>query len=123
MLKIAKLVLNKGNWEGRQVVSERWIKESTTCPTDVEMSFVRFSRIRNAKYTTADYGYLWYRELLQYGNIKTEVLFASGNGGQYMMILEDYDTALVFTGSNYGSWRGKLPFEILLKYLIPMLED
>ncbi|MCB0670121.1 MAG: serine hydrolase [Saprospiraceae bacterium] len=123
MLKIAKLVLNKGNWEGRQVVSERWIKESTTCPTDVEMSFVRFSRTTNAKYTTADYGYLWYRELLQYGNIKTEALFASGNGGQYMMVLEDYETALVFTGSNYGSWRGKLPFEILLKYLIPMLED
>jgi hypothetical protein len=29
----------------------------------------------------------------------------------------------VFTGSNYGNWRGKLPFGILLKYIIPILEN
>jgi hypothetical protein len=59
---------------------------------------------------------------LEFGDIKTDVLFASGNGGQYMMVLEDYDAAIVFTGSNYGNWRGKLPFEILLKYIIPILD-
>ena len=123
MWKIAQLVLNKGNWKGQQIVSEAWINESTDCQTDVEMSFVRFARTKNAKYTTANYGYLWYRELLQYEDIKTEVLFASGNGGQYMMVLEDYNAAIAFTGSNYGNWRAKLPFEILLKYLIPKLED
>lgn len=123
MLKIAQLVLDKGNWQGKQLVSADWIDESTTCTIDVEMSFVRFSRILNAKYTTAKYGYLWYREELQYGDIKTEALFASGNGGQYMMVLEDYDAALVFTGSNYGNWRGKLPFELVLQYIIPILEE
>ncbi|MDY8137451.1 serine hydrolase [Aquimarina sp. 2201CG5-10] len=123
MLKIAQLVLNKGNWGGQQIVSEKWIDESTNCKIDVEMSFVRFAKIQNAKYTTANYGYLWYRELLQYNDIKTEALFASGNGGQYMMILDDYNTVIAFTGSNYGNWRGKLPFEIVLKYLIPILKE
>ncbi|WP_271766174.1 serine hydrolase domain-containing protein [Aquimarina algiphila] len=123
MLKIAQLVLNKGNWGEQQIVSEKWIDESTNCKIDVEMSFVRFAQTQNAKYTTANYGYLWYRELLQYNDIKTEALFASGNGGQYMIILEDYNTAIAFTGSNYGNWRGKLPFEIILKYLIPILEE
>ena len=123
MLKIAQLVLDKGNWQGKQLVSADWIDESTTCKIDVEMSFVRFSSMLNAKYSTANYGYLWYREVLQYGDIKTEALFASGNGGQYMMVLEDYDAALAFTGSNYGNWRGKLPFELVLQYLIPILEE
>ncbi len=123
MLKIAQLVLNKGKWKGRQIVSDNWIDESTTCEIDVEMSFVRFARTQDAKYTTANYGYLWYRELLQYNDIYTEVLFASGNGGQYMMILEDYNTAIAFTGSNYGNWKGKLPFDIVLKYIIPILEE
>ena len=27
------------------------------------------------------------------------------------------------TGSNYGNWRAKLPFEVLLKYIIPILEE
>ncbi|MEM7575793.1 MAG: serine hydrolase [Bacteroidota bacterium] len=122
MLKIAQLVLDNGVWEGEQIVSADWIAESTTCPTDVEMSFVRFTGLQNAKYTTANYGYFWYREALQFGDIKTEALFGSGNGGQYMMVLEEYDLALAFTGSNYGNWRGKLPFVILLRHLIPMLE-
>ncbi|MET0637939.1 MAG: serine hydrolase [Chitinophagaceae bacterium] len=123
MLKISQLVLNKGNWAGKQIVSKDWINESTNCQTDVEMSFVRFARTNNAKYSTAKYGYFWYRELLQYKNIKTEVIFASGNGGQYMMILEDYNAAICFTGSNFGNWKAKLPFDILLKYIIPILES
>lgn len=122
MLKIAQLVLDKGNWKGQQIVSEEWINESTSCRIDVEMSFTRFGRTKNAKYRTAKYGYLWYREILEYENIKTELLFASGNGGQYMMILEDYNSAIVFTGSNFGNWKGKLPFDILLNYIIPILE-
>ena len=76
----------------------------------------------NSKYHSATYGFYWYTETLQYEDIKTEVLFASGNGGQYMMILPEYDAKVVFTGSNYGNWRGKLPFEMLLKYIIPMLQ-
>ncbi|MEM1319399.1 MAG: hypothetical protein AAGG75_04035 [Bacteroidota bacterium] len=40
-----------------------------------------------------------------------------------MMILPEYNTKVVFTGSNYGSWRGKWPFEMLLQYIIPMLKE
>ncbi|WP_340066169.1 serine hydrolase [Ascidiimonas aurantiaca] len=121
MLKIARLVLNKGHWQGKQIVSESWIDQSTHCQTDVEMSFSRFARTENAKYSTATYGYFWYRERLSYENIKTELLFASGNGGQYIMVLKDYGAAIVFTGSNFGNWRGKLPFDVLLKHIIPIL--
>ncbi len=123
MLKIAQLVLNEGNWKGQQIVSKKWLDESTHCQTKVEMSFLYWAGTKDAKYMSAKYGYFWYRELLQYGDIKTEALFSSGNGGQYMMVLEDYDTAIAFTGSNFGNWRGKLPFDILLRYIIPMIEN
>ena len=123
MLKIIGLVKNKGSWNGNRVVSEEWIEKSTNCEIDIDFSFTRYSRMQNAKYESARYGFFWYRENLQYKDIKTEVLFASGNGGQYMMLLSDYDAKVVFTGSNYGNWKGKLPFEILLKYVIPMIED
>lgn len=123
MLKIAQLVNNKGIWKGQQVISSDWIKESTNCEIAVGMSFLHWSGIENATTTSARYGYFWYREVLQYEGIKTEVLFASGNGGQYMMVLEDYNATIIFTGSNYGNWKGKLPFDILLKYLVPLLEN
>ncbi len=123
MLKIAILVANKGIWKGKPVISSDWIKESTNCEIEVGMSFLYWSGIKNAITTSAKYGYFWYREVLQYKEIQTEVLFASGNGGQYMMVLEDYNAVITFTGSNYGNWKGKLPFDIVLKYLIPILKN
>lgn len=123
MLKIISLVKNKGNWKGNQIVSKKWIEKSTQCEIEIDFSFTRYSRMHDAKYESARYGFQWYRENLQYKDIKTEVLFASGNGGQYMMLLSDYNAKVVFTGSNYGNWRNKLPFEILLKYIIPIIEN
>lgn len=122
MLKIVNLVKNKGKWKGNQIVSAGWIRKSTNCKIDIEFSFTRYSRMPDARYESARYGFFWYQENLHYRNINTEVLFASGNGGQYMMFLPGYDATIVFTGSNYGKWRGKLPFEMLLKYIIPVIE-
>ena len=122
MLKIIDLVKNEGHWKGNQIVSADWIETSTDCRIVIDFSFTRYSRIPNAKYESARYGFFWYKENLKYKDINTEVLFASGNGGQYMMLLPEYNATVVFTGSNYGNWRGKLPFEMLLKYIIPTIE-
>ncbi|MEL7270826.1 MAG: serine hydrolase domain-containing protein, partial [Bacteroidota bacterium] len=103
MLKVAKLVHNQGKWDGNQIVSESWIATSTKGEIPIDFSFTRYSRMTNAKYHSATYGFYWYTETVQYEDIKTEVLFASGNGGQYMMILPEYDAKVVFTGSNYGN--------------------
>lgn len=122
MLKIINLVRNKGDWKGKQIISSAWIETSTDCDIVIDYSFTRYSRIPNAKYQSARYGFFWYREQLKHKDIDTEVLFASGNGGQYMMSVPEYNLAVVFTGSNYGNWSGKLPFEIMLKYIIPAIE-
>ena len=122
MLKIIQLVKNEGEWGEEVIVSSDWIDQSIECEIGIDFSFVRFSKMKNARHESARYGYYWYRENLYFEDLETEVLFASGNGGQYMMWLEDYDATIVFTGSNYGNWRGKLPFEILVKYVIPIIE-
>ncbi len=121
MLKIGKLIKQEGQWNDMQIVSKNWIQLSTECQTKINFSFVGTSRM-DTKYENTRYGFYWYRENIKYGDICTEVLFASGNGGQYIMLLKEYDAIIVFSGSNYGNWRGKLPFEIALKYLIPIIE-
>ena len=123
MLKIGQLVHQRGVWENQQIVSEAWIEASTTCNFPIDFSFLRFSDIEQGRYRSSRYGYFWYREVIGHHDLQTEVLFASGNGGQYIMLLEDYDARVVFNGGNYGNWRGKLPFEILLKYLIPIMTE
>ena len=122
MIKIGELVLREGAWGEESIISTPWIHTSTRCLTPIDYSFTRYSRMDNAQVQTSRYGYYWYKERLRYQGIDTDVLFASGNGGQYIMILKDWDMIVVFTGGNYGSWRGKLPFEILLKYILPSFE-
>ena len=122
MVKLGELVLREGKWQGQTIISAPWIRTSTRCLTPIDFSFVRYSRMDNAELQSARYGYYWYKERLRYREIDTVVLFASGNGGQYIMILPDWDMVVVFTGGNYGNWRGKLPFEILLKYILPSFE-
>ena len=49
MAKIGQLYLNKGNWNGNQIVSEKWIEDASS------LQFKRSSG-------TADYGYQWWDE-------------------------------------------------------------
>lgn len=66
------------------------------------------------------YGYYWYRETIKTKSYQEDVLFASGNGGQYIMIIENLDLVVVFTQGNYNSSKAKRAFDILSKYILPV---
>ncbi|MEO9872139.1 serine hydrolase domain-containing protein [Ekhidna sp.] len=108
MAKIGQLVLNKGKWDNTQVVSSKWIEESTTPKT---------------KITGIDYGYLWWNIPFK---AKEQVVLsktATGNGGQYIMILPELDMVAVFTGGAYNSQEDKLPFAIMNNVLLPTFDS
>lgn len=105
MAKIGQLVLNKGKWNGEQLVSETWIEEATTPKT---------------KITGIDYGYLWWN--IPY-KIKEKVIVsktATGNGGQYIMVFPELDMITVFTGGAYNLQEDKLPFAIMNNIFLPI---
>ena len=123
MLKIGELVANQGVWQGQRIVSAHWLTESTAPRTPIpDFSFVGSSRTKAARPQPTYYGYYWYRERLVTATNSYEVLFASGNGGQYIMLIERLHLVVVFTGGNYHSWKSKLPFEALAKYIVPAFE-
>ena len=104
LAKIGQLVLNHGSWNGKQIVSEGWIGAATTPKTQI---------------TGIDYGFLWWSIPLKSGN---EVLLsktATGNGGQYIMIIPEMDLVAVFTGGAYNSQDDKLPFAIMQDIFLP----
>ena len=86
MAKIGLLILHKGQWEGRQLVSERWIDEMTTghinykypgdTPTD----------------TNRGYCYQMWRCLLD-GAVR-----ADGAYGQFIVVMPEQDMVVVMTG-------------------------
>lgn len=104
MAKIGQLILHKGKWKEKQIVSETWIQQSTTPKTKIGQ---------------VDYGYFWWNIPFK-ANEKVYISkTALGNGGQYIMVLPECDMVVVFTGGAYNSQEDKLPFSIMADILLP----
>ena len=104
MAKIGQLILNNGKWNEKQIVSEKWIEESTTPKT---------------KITNIDYGYLWW--IIPF-KVKEQMIVskvATGNGGQYIMIFPELGIVAVFTGGAYNSQEQMLPFAMVNDIFLP----
>ena len=112
MAKIGQLVLQRGVWDQGEIVSGAWIDASTAVHT-------RFTDDRRP------YGYLWWQvQVVQPRGTavdarRIDVVYAAGNGGQYIFIAPALDLVVVFTGSNYNSPTGERPFAILGEYILP----
>lgn len=124
MLRLGQLVRDKGVWKGRQIISPEWIATSTQCGIVIpDFSFMKSSRSKIAEPQPAYYGYYWYREKLKTKEGEEQLCFASGNGGQYIFIIERLNLAVVFTQGNYGSFKAKQAFEMLARYILPAFKD
>ncbi|WP_029272902.1 serine hydrolase [Flavobacterium sp. KJJ] len=120
MLKIGELVNNKGVYNGKQIISKKWIEQSTVCDIAIpDFSYMKSSKSKIGIPQPAYYGYYWYRETIKTRDLEENVLFASGNGGQYIFIIENLNLTVVFTQGNYGSFKAKQAFEILAKFILP----
>jgi CubicO group peptidase (beta-lactamase class C family) len=97
MAKIGYLVLNKGRWENRQIVSEEWIRQSTTAVTTTGNFWNR----------SEQYGYLWWLFPLDPANPQTNewIITASGAGGQWIFIVPKYDLVVAITGNTQQPWQ------------------
>jgi len=106
MAKIGQLMLNRGLWNGERVLSEEWIDKSTAKQGEMVG-------------TGVDYGYLWQRGSSYVGRDLLTAYWASGNGGQYIIVLPEAGMVVVFTGGNYNSPLASQPFSMLTGYILP----
>ena len=109
MAKIGQLVLDRGRWRGKQVVSEEWIAESTA-PT--------ISTLRDVQ----RYGYLWWRLDAPLDAGRYPVIVASGWGSQFIHIVPAFDAVLVTTGGNHLNGKTFAIDQVLLHDLVPGIE-
>lgn len=105
LLKFIQLLLQKGSWNGRQLMSPEWVLKATTPKV-------------NARPGT-DYGYLlWLRE---YGKAKKYPSFAmAGNGGQKILAIPELDLSVVITTTNYGNRKAHAYTDSIMdEYIVP----
>lgn len=99
LAKIWYLFLRDGNWNGKQIVSAEWVRSSVTPAVSLGPS--------------VKYGLKWW--LHYYGNDnKLPAWAGSGFGGQWPVVIPEYDIVAVFTGWNIKSGGPSLrPAEII----------
>jgi CubicO group peptidase (beta-lactamase class C family) len=106
MAKIGYLYLNDGMWEGQQIVSKDWVDKSITAYTDF-----------------GDYGYglHWWVDEIDNAGTKCCMPYASGNDGQYIMYLKDYDMVVVFTADEENEDENRIR-DIIIDYVGPAVK-
>jgi CubicO group peptidase (beta-lactamase class C family) len=123
MLKIGEVVLNNGVYNEERIVSAKWIEQITQRITLIEnFSNVRISKNKQAIPQPTYYGYMWYNEQVKTEKLDYNLIFASGNGGQYIIVAKELDLVVAFTGNSYNSSKSKLPFDVMIKYVLPAFQ-
>jgi CubicO group peptidase (beta-lactamase class C family) len=81
LARFGLLILNQGNWDGKQLVSRKWLQEATTPSAH-----------------GPDYGYLWWlnTQQKQWPSGPRSSFAAIGNGGNIVWIDPEHDIVLVW---------------------------
>jgi len=87
LLKLGRLVLQQGQWDGRQIVPAGWLDESL--------------RPRLATGDGLRYGYQWWAGQVKVGDQSYAWSGALGNGGQRLFVVPKLDLAVVVTAGEY----------------------
>ena len=88
MLKIGMLIMNKGKWQGQQLIPEAYIARATS-------PLVR-------SYGTSYYGFFWWVEDFKVGEKTYHCVEGRGAGGQFIFMFPELDLITVITSHDKG---------------------
>jgi CubicO group peptidase (beta-lactamase class C family) len=112
--KIGQLLLNKGAWNGRQIVSAKWIEQSVT------PRFQAIGYFGGLFY----YGQQWWMGRTLSGDRDVRWIAAMGLGGQRIFVVPELDLVVMTTSGLYSSGRqGHAALDILANFLIPYIRE
>ncbi|MCL4418213.1 MAG: beta-lactamase family protein [Actinobacteria bacterium] len=101
MAKIGFLFLYQGKWEGKQIVSSKWVNEATK------------KQLATEPYRGEDYGFGWW---ISRPNADISYYLADGRGGQRIIVIPSMNLLLVTTGGGFS-------FDEIDPYIIAIIAD
>ncbi|TNF71248.1 MAG: class C beta-lactamase-related serine hydrolase [Bacteroidetes bacterium] len=81
MARFGLLFLNRGNWDGKQIISEAWVREATT-----------------PSRPNQNYGYMWWLNQpgeRQWEGVPESVYYAAGFGGNFIVVAPEEGLVMV----------------------------
>lgn len=110
MAKIGYMMLRKGKWNGRQVLSTEWVDASTK------------SHVQGNLLLGSGYGYQWWRGHADIGDEAIETFYAAGKGGQYIFAFPALELIAVVTSKPDNDGMGEFrPQFMMVNGVLPSL--
>jgi len=110
LLKIAELYRAGGEWHGKRIVDEAWVKASTRPHARID--------------DETEYGYLWWLKTFKARDKSYPAFFMSGNGGNKIVVFPGLDMSVVLTSTNFNT-KGmhQQTEQLLTDYILRAVEN
>ena len=87
LAKIGQLMLNKGQWKGKQLISEKWIQKITSTVTPLAIVNKRYNK-NDQNLVQLSYGYMWWLIEKFYDRTDMQGAYSgTGWGGQFFTVI------------------------------------
>ncbi|WP_435262042.1 serine hydrolase domain-containing protein [Tenacibaculum sp. nBUS_03] len=107
--KYGQLYKNKGLWNGKQILNEKWVEKS-------------LSKQIKQTLDKGYYGYLFWNKTYKVNNKEYEVSYCSGNGGNKVFIFKDIPFVVVITASAYNNPSAHSNVDkMMMEYILPAI--
>jgi CubicO group peptidase (beta-lactamase class C family) len=108
LAKIGQLILDKGKFNGREIVPDAWLRES-------------FKPRSSMPYDELRYGFFWVLAPASWGD-PPALVWHLGNGGQMLRVsLKTGVITVVFAGNYNQTDNWKLPVKIIWEFVVPAI--
>jgi CubicO group peptidase (beta-lactamase class C family) len=111
MAKFGQLMLQKGNWQGKQLVPSSWVEAATSF--QIQGNAPENPTPKEFNDWEQGYGYQFWR-----GREKS--FRADGLGGQFIVVLPEKDAVVVLTAAASNTQK---ELDLVWKYLVPAMQD
>lgn len=117
LAKMGQFLLQKGQWEGKQLLPAEWVKKATSAVVPSTPSWVRFEDApKKLDPKTCDwvhgYGY-------QFWQCRHNCYRADGANGQYIIVAPEKDAVIVTTADLQDMQQ---EIDLIWEYILPALE-
>jgi CubicO group peptidase (beta-lactamase class C family) len=103
--RFGMLYLNQGHWNGQQVISQEWVRQSTSSHIDTGGGM--------------EYGYLWW----VHPGKDPSIFEAIGYGGQSLYVIPSLDMVIVVTGNVEGVGGAPDPASTIYEWIVKAVTD
>ena len=108
--KFGQLYKNKGKWNGKQIISRKWVKKSLS------------KHVEQLNDDNGFYGYLFWNKIYTVNGKDYEVSFCTGNGGNKIYIFKDIPFVIVITASLYNHPNAHANVDkMMIEYILPAI--